>query len=111
MFEGLCVVWVSVCVWVFCLWWHIIKFTSKQFIDRISPFLLLFPLKGIREFGAKHAEKATAKINSGEEPGEVQGLLEQWLREGKMSRDEAIISSADMFFAGVHTVEFVVCFS
>ena len=43
-------------------------------------------------------------IDNGEEENEVQGLLEQWLREGKMSVEEALMLSADMFFAGVDTV-------
>ena len=51
----------------------------------------------------KQAEKVHRKIESGEE-GEVQGLLEQWLREGKMTEEEALMNSADMFFAGVDTV-------
>ena len=44
------------------------------------------------------------KIESGEEGEEVQGLLEQWLREGKMTEEEALMNAADMFFAGVDTV-------
>ena len=52
----------------------------------------------------KHAEKVRQKIEAGEEESEVQGLLEQWLREGKMNEEEALMLSADMFFAGVDTV-------
>ena len=44
------------------------------------------------------------KIESGEEGEEVQGLLEQWLREGKMTEEEALMNAADLFFAGVDTV-------
>ena len=52
----------------------------------------------------KHADKVRQKIEAGEEEGEVQGLLEQWLREGKMTEENALMLSADMFFAGVDTV-------
>ena len=68
-------------------------------------FLLsLFPLKGVYEVGSKQAEKVIAKMAAGGEPGEVQCLLEQWLREEKMSREEAVVLSSDMFSVGVHTV-------
>ena len=43
-------------------------------------------------------------IENEQEGSEVQGLLEQWLREGKMTEEEALMLSADMFFAGVDTV-------
>ena len=52
----------------------------------------------------KHAENVCQKIESGEEESEVQGLLEQWLREGKMNVEEALSLSTGMFFAGVDTV-------
>ena len=57
----------------------------------------------LKEYGLKHAEIARKKIETGEE-SEVQGLLEQWLREGRMSEAEALMISADMFGAGVDTV-------
>lgn len=56
-----------------------------------------------RAFGMKHAERVWQKIKAGEE-SEVQGLLEQWLREGKMTESEALISATDMFTAGVDSV-------
>ena len=40
------------------------------------------------------------------EESEVRGLLEQWLREGKMTEELALMLSADMFSAGVDTVNF-----
>ena len=52
----------------------------------------------------KHAEKVHQKIEAGEEESELQGLLEQWLREGKMNTKEALSLSSGMFFAGVDTV-------
>ena len=57
-----------------------------------------------KDYGLKHAEKVHRKIESGEEGEEVQGLLEQWLREEKMTKEEALMNAADMFFAGVDTV-------
>ena len=51
----------------------------------------------------KHAERVWEKIKAGEE-SEVQGLLEQWLREGKMTETEALLSATDMFTAGVDSV-------
>ena len=64
----------------------------------------IFPLlQTLREFGLIHAKEAARRIEAGEE-NEVQGLLEQWLRAGKMSQAEALMTSADMFGAGVDTV-------
>ena len=42
-------------------------------------------------------------IKAGEERP-VQGLLEQWLREGKMNENEAVMTSTSMFTAGVDSV-------
>ena len=46
----------------------------------------------------KHAEKVHQKIEAGEEESEIQGLLEQWLREGKMNTEEASSLSARACF-------------
>lgn len=51
----------------------------------------------------KHAKRVHQKIQSGEESG-VQGLLEQWLRDGKLTEMEALLSATDMFTAGVDSV-------
>ena len=51
----------------------------------------------------KHAERVRQKIKYGDE-SEVQGLLEQWLREGKVDETEALLSATDMFTAGVDSV-------
>lgn len=51
----------------------------------------------------KHAERVMQQIKAGEE-NEVQGLLEQWLREGRMTETEALLSATDMFTAGVDSV-------
>lgn len=42
-------------------------------------------------------------VKAGEE-SPVQGLLEQWLREGKMDECEAVMASTSMFAAGVDSV-------
>ena len=51
----------------------------------------------------KEAGRLYSRLNAGEE-SEVPGLLEQWLREGKMSEEEALNESVGMFLAGVDTV-------
>lgn len=51
----------------------------------------------------KHAEEARQRIEAGEE-SKVQGLLEQWLREGKLTQAEALLTASDMLGAGVDTV-------
>ena len=51
----------------------------------------------------KNAKKMLKAVKAGEETS-VKGLLEQWLREGKMTEAEAIMASGDMFAAGVDTV-------
>ena len=56
------------------------------------------------EYGMKHAKRVQQEIEAGKEESEVQGLLEQWLREGKLTEAEALQSSVDMFGAGVDTV-------
>ena len=50
-----------------------------------------------------YAEEARQRIEAGEE-SEVQGLLEQWLREGKLTQAEALVTSSDMFTAAVDSV-------
>ena len=57
-----------------------------------------------------HANETLARIESGEE-NEVQGLLEQWLRAGKISQAEALMTSVDMFFAGVDTVSHIMSYT
>ena len=57
----------------------------------------------MKEYGLKHAEEARQRIEAGEE-SEVQGLLEQWLREGKLTQAQALVTSSDLFAAGVDTV-------
>ena len=63
-------------------------------------------IQRMKNHGMKHAQQALETINAGtgklERP--VKGLLEQWLQEGKMSDEEALMTSADMFAAGADTV-------
>ncbi len=51
----------------------------------------------------REIDKVYARMSSGEE-SETPGLLEQWLREGKLSEEDAIASAITMFIAGVDTV-------
>ena len=53
---------------------------------------------------SKYAEIVNKQVESGEVPGEVQGMLEQWLREKQMSLEQAMGQAAGMLIAGVHTV-------
>ena len=71
--------------------------------NAVNNYILLV-IQVTKEYGLKHAERVRRKIESGEEGEEVQGLLEQWLRERKMTEEEALMNAADMFFAGVDTV-------
>lgn len=63
-------------------------------------------MQKMNNHGMKHAQQALEKINAGSTGKErpVQGLLEQWLQEGKMSDKEALMTSADMFAAGADSV-------
>ena len=62
-----------------------------------------FDLQTVKSYGMEHAERVWKKIEAGEE-SEVQGLLEQWLRGGKMTESEALSLATDLFTAGVDTV-------
>ena len=55
----------------------------------------------------KQAERVRQKIKTGEQ-SEVQGLLEQWLREGRVTETEALLSATDMFTAGVDSVNNII---
>ena len=56
------------------------------------------------EVGIKFCKEVEEKIERGEEESEVQGLLEQWLREGKLEKQDAIMQAVDGFSAGLETV-------
>ena len=55
------------------------------------------------DIGSKYANEVIERVEAGEE-SEVQGLLEQWLRDGKLTKEEYVSQSVDMFGAGVDTV-------
>ena len=54
-------------------------------------------------FTAREMEKLCARLEKGEE-NETPGLLEQWLREGKMTEEEAFMEASYIFAAAVDTV-------
>ena len=56
------------------------------------------------EVGIKFCKEVEEKIERGEEESEVQGLLEQWLREGKLEKQDAIMQAVDGFSAGLESV-------
>ncbi|XP_064401044.1 1,25-dihydroxyvitamin D(3) 24-hydroxylase, mitochondrial-like [Halichondria panicea] len=59
-------------------------------------------IKGTFSHGSKYATDLREELERGES-SEVQGMLEQWLREKKMSTEEAVALSASMLIAGIHT--------
>ena len=48
-------------------------------------------------------DKLYSTLESGEEK-EVPCILEQWLKEGKLTEEEAITEAVSIFSASVHTV-------
>ncbi|XP_064401043.1 probable cytochrome P450 49a1 isoform X2 [Halichondria panicea] len=62
-------------------------------------------LQGSYDHSSKYANRLQEKLERGES-SEVQGMLEQWLREKKMSTKEAVAMSATMFTAGIHTTAY-----
>ena len=54
-------------------------------------------------YGMRYAKEVQKMIEAGVEKP-VQGLLEQWLREGRMDEMEAVMASTSMFAAGVDSV-------
>jgi cytochrome P450 len=59
--------------------------------------------KVMREISREELDKLYSKLEAGEE-SESPGLMEQWLKEGKISEEEAMATAATMFVAGVDTV-------
>ena len=51
----------------------------------------------------KYANEVSRSIEFGEKEA-VQGMLQQWLMEGKMTEKEALMAVTSMFAAGVDTV-------
>lgn len=54
-------------------------------------------------------DKIRSRISAGVESSSNPGVLEQWLREGKITEREAITESLSLFGAGVDTVSIVLC--
>ena len=54
----------------------------------------------------KEMKDLYSRLEAGEE-SEAPGLLEQWLREGKLSEDEALNEAVSTFTVGVDTVSSV----
>ena len=54
----------------------------------------------------KEMKDLYSRLEAGEE-SEAPGLLEQWLREGKLSEDEALNEAVSTFIVGVDTVSSV----
>ena len=73
-------------------------FPTKLYRDMTSA------IKTMYSFGNKYAEELQSKRPKAED---AKGLLEQWLTEGKVSKEHAVILSIDMFGAGVDTVSAV----
>jgi hypothetical protein len=65
--------------------------------------LVLYYYKVINKISREELDKLYSKLKAGEE-SECPGLMEQWLKEGKISEEEAMTTAADMFIAGVDTV-------
>ena len=59
--------------------------------------------QGTYDHSSKYANRLQEKLERGES-SDVQGMLEQWLSEKKMSTKEAVVLSSGMLIAGVHTV-------
>ena len=54
-------------------------------------------------FAAKEMEKLYSRLERGVE-SETPGLMEQWLREKKLTEEEIMSEAVEMFGAGVDTV-------
>lgn len=53
----------------------------------------------------KEMDKFYSRLEAEEESqSDIQSLLEQWLREGKMSEEDALNESISMFTGGIETV-------
>ena len=68
-----------------------------------NPSVNIQTFQGCLSHGGKYANRLQEKLERGES-SEVQGMLEQWLREKKITTEEAVVMSSAMLTAGVHTV-------
>ena len=60
-------------------------------------------LQTMQKEAQANTDKLLARLESGEE-SKTPGLLEQWLKEGKMTEEEAMTESVGIFVAGIDTV-------
>ena len=87
-------------------------------IGRSLPLYKIYPTKPYKEYVANysriqrlgkellnnHYEKLLDDIEAGKVEGEnAIGILDQWLIEGKLTEDEAIVQACDMLGAGIDT--------
>ena len=85
------------------------------------PYYKIFPTKLVRDankasdtisrIGRKYADQYMDCIMKGVDKGEKQSgqsLLEQWLIEGKLSKEDAITNAASMMGAGMDTVSYLI---
>ncbi len=73
------------------------------FFKGVASVMYIHYLQWVIAHGSKYANRLQEKMEKGES-SEVQGLLEQWLREKKLSTEDAVAMSSTMLTAGVHTV-------
>ena len=68
-------------------------------------YVLLIPStqKELHAFAVREKEKLYTRLEKGEE-SETPGLFEQWLREGKLTEEEAFVEASTVFGAAVDTV-------
>lgn len=64
---------------------------------------IVYSYKVISEAAGKEMETIYSRLDAGE-VSKAPGLLDKWLREGKMSVEEAFNKSVETFFAGADMV-------
>ena len=93
-------------------------FESLTDVATMPPLFKIYPTKGYRlfldinsrilEVATKHAKTVKQRIASGADGSETVGMLEEWLRDGVLTEEEAILQAVAMFAAGVDTVSIYV---
>lgn len=89
-------------------------------VATMPPLFKIYPTKGYRlfldghsrmlEVATKHAKTVKQRIASGADGSETVGMLEEWLRDGVLTEEEAIFQAVSMFVAGVDTTSSQACF-
>ena len=90
-------------------------------VATMPPMFKIYPTKGYRLFldvnsrmlvvATKHAKTVKQRIASGADGSETVGMLEEWLRDGVLTEEEAILQAVGMFAAGVDTVSIYVYYN